>query len=135
MNEKVHHRKTINTSMAPEAIGTYSQAVRIDDTVYISGQIPLVPGTKTLVSQDFAEQLNQVFANLSAICEAAGGGLADIVKLNLYLTDLSHFATVNQVMATWFNQPYPARAAVGVASLPLHALVEAEAVMVLHQTN
>ncbi len=135
MSDKIHHRKTINTSLAPEAIGTYSQAVRIDDTVYISGQIPLVPGTKTLISQDFSEQLTQVFENLSAICDAAGGSLADIVKLNIYLTDLSHFAAVNQVMSAWFSQPYPARAAVGVASLPMHALVEAEAVMILHQTN
>lgn len=135
MTHVQHHRKTINTSSAPEAIGTYSQAIRIDDTVYISGQIPLVPGEKQLISNEFSAQLNQVFQNLSEICKAAGGSLSDIVKLNLYLTDLSHFATVNQIMATWFNAPYPARAAVGVAGLPMHALVEAEAVMVLHQTQ
>ncbi len=124
----------IHTDHAPAAIGAYSQAVRAGDTVYLSGQIPLVPETMTLISDtDFAAQSHQVFKNLRAVCEAAGGSLDDIVKINAYLTDLSHFATFNEVMAQYFTQPYPARAAVGVASLPRGALVEAEGVMVLNQ--
>lgn len=126
-----HPRKVINTTQAPEAIGTYSQAVRIDNTVYISGQIPLDPTQGQLVEGDFEHQLTQVFENLQAICKAAGGNLDQIVKLNIYLIDLSHFATVNIVMARYFNSPYPARAVIGVASLPKQAIVEADAVMVL----
>ena len=121
----------IHTDKAPAAIGAYSQAIRTGNTVYLSGQIPLVPETMQLVSENFEEQVHQVFKNLRAVCEAAGGSLNDIVKLNAYLTDLSHFATFNAVMEQYFATPYPARAAVGVASLPRGALVEAEAVLVL----
>lgn len=121
----------IATDRAPQAIGTYSQAVRVGDTVYISGQIPLVPETMELVEGDMETSIRRVFDNLKAICEAAGGSLADIVKLNIFLTDLGNFALVNEVMATYFEQPYPARAAVGVASLPKAVAVEMDAVMVL----
>lgn len=121
----------IHSDKAPAAIGAYSQAVRAGNTVYLSGQIPLVPETMQLVGDDFAAQTYQVFKNLRAVCEAAGGSLNDIVKLNAYLTDLSNFATFNEIMAEYMSQPYPARAAVGVASLPRGALVEAEAVMVI----
>ena len=122
----------IHTDKAPAAIGAYSQAVRVDNTVYLSGQIPLPPETMQLVSDtDFEAQTHQVFKNLRAVCEAAGGDLNDIVKVNAYLTDLSNFATFNAVMEQYFAQPFPARAAIGVASLPRGALVEAEAVMVL----
>lgn len=122
----------IHTENAPAAIGAYSQAVRAGNTVYLSGQIPLLPETMQLVSEtDFEAQTHQVFKNLRAVCEAAGGSLNDIVKINAYLTDLSNFATFNAVMEQYFGQPFPARAAVGVASLPRGALVEAEAVMVL----
>ncbi|MDK4528642.1 RidA family protein [Kingella kingae] len=124
-------KQIIQTEQAPAAIGAYSQAVRAGDTVYLSGQIPLMPATMTLVSDDFAEQAHQVFKNLRAVCEAAGGSLNDIVKLNAYLTDLADFATFNEVMSQYFAQPFPARAAVGVASLPRGSKVEAEAVMVV----
>lgn len=124
-------KQIIQTEQAPAAIGAYSQAVRAGDTVYLSGQIPLMPATMTLVSDDFAEQAHQVFKNLRAVCEAAGGSLNDIVKLNAYLTDLADFTTFNEVMSQYFAQPFPARAAVGVASLPRGSKVEAEAVMVL----
>ena len=124
-------KTVIHTNQAPAAIGAYSQAIRTGNTVYLSGQIPLVPETMQLVSENFEEQVHQVFKNLRAVCEAAGGSLNDIVKLNAYLTDLSHFATFNAVMEQYFATPYPARAAVGVASLPRGALVEAEAVLVL----
>ena len=100
----------IATDKAPQAIGTYSQAVKVGSTVYLSGQIPLVPSTMQMVSDDFSEQVVQVFENLTAVTEAAGGSMADIVKLNIFLTDLSHFATVNEIMARYFTQPYPARA-------------------------
>lgn len=123
-------RETIQTEKAPQAIGTYSQAVRVGDTVYLSGQIPLVAATMELVGGDFAAQARQVFQNLAAVCEAAGGSLQDVVKLNIYLTDLTNFPTVNQVMAEFIKEPYPARAAVGVASLPKGALVEVEGVLV-----
>ena len=122
-------RQIISTSKAPAAVGTYSQAVRHGNTVYLSGQIPLDPATMEMVAGDFAAQVHRVFRNLQAVCEAAGGSLADIVKLNVYLVDLSHFATVNQVMAEFFSEPYPARAAVGVSALPLGAEVEMEAVL------
>ena len=124
-------KTVIHTDQAPAAIGAYSQAIRTGNTVYLSGQIPLVPETMQLVSENFEEPVHQVFKNLRAVCEAAGGSLNDIVKLNAYLTDLSHFATFNAVMEQYFATPYPARAAVGVASLPRGALVEAEAVLVL----
>ncbi|WP_295802574.1 RidA family protein [uncultured Microbulbifer sp.] len=125
------NRAVIKTDKAPAAIGSYSQAVKVDNTVYLSGQIPLVPETMELVSDDFAEQARQVFNNLKAVCEAANGSLNDIVKLNLYLTDLSNFATVNQVMEELFAKPFPARAAVGVKELPKGAQFEAEAIMVI----
>lgn len=120
----------IHSDNAPKAIGTYSQAVKVNDTVYLSGQIPLNPQTMELVS-GVREQITQVFDNLQAVCTAAGGSLQDIVKLNIFLTDLSNFATVNEIMATYFKEPYPARAAIGVASLPRGSLVEMDGIMVL----
>ena len=123
-------RQIIATSKAPAAIGTYSQAVRVGDTVYLSGQIGLDPVSMTL-ADGFAAQAVQVFENLKAVAEAAGGSLADAVKLNLYLTDLGNFATLNEIMARYCSEPFPARAAVGVASLPRGAVVEADAVLVL----
>lgn len=128
-------REIIATDKAPQAIGTYSQAVKVGDTVYLSGQIPLVPATMELVAGDMEAQIRRVFDNLAAVCAAAGGSLADIAKLNIFLTDLGHFPLVNQVMASYFQQPYPARAAVGVAALPKGAAVEMDAVMVLGYTN
>jgi len=124
-------REIINTDQAPEAIGTYSQAVKVDKTVYMSGQIPLIPESMTLIEGDIADQIRQVFDNLSAVAKAAGGELNDIVKLNVFLTDLSNFATVNEIMAGYFSKPYPARAAIGVASLPKDAAVEMDAILVL----
>lgn len=123
-------RQIISTDGAPKAIGTYSQAVKVGDTVYMSGQIGLDPATMEMV-EGIDAQVRRVFDNLSAVTVAAGGSLADIVKLNIFLTDLGHFALVNSIMAEYFKEPYPARAAVGVASLPRGALVEADAVMVL----
>ncbi len=122
-------RTIIHTDKAPQAIGTYSQAVRAGDTVYLSGQIPLDPATKELVGGGIEAEIRQVFENLKAVAEAAGGTLAQAVKVNLYLTDLSHFPKVNEIMAQYFPQPYPARAAVGVAQLPKGARVEAECVL------
>jgi reactive intermediate/imine deaminase len=122
-------RTIISTDKAPAAIGTYSQAVRVDRTVYISGQIPLDPVTKNLVDGDMEVQIRRVFENLKAVAEAAGGTLADAVRVTIYLTDLSHFALVNQIMAEYFVEPYPARAAVGVASLPRGAAVEADCIL------
>ncbi|MCW8854643.1 MAG: RidA family protein [Gammaproteobacteria bacterium] len=124
-------KEIISTEKAPQAIGTYSQAVKVDNTVYISGQIPLIPETMELLEGSVEEQIHQVFKNLLAIVQAAGGELADIVKLNVFLTDLSNFPTVNQVMAEYFSEPYPARAAIGVAALPKDAAVEMDAVMIL----
>jgi len=124
-------RKTIQTDNAPQAIGTYSQAVRTGNTVYMSGQIPLDPGTMELVGGDMEAQIRRVFDNLAAVAEAAGGSLADVVKLNVFLPDLGHFALVNEIMAEYFREPYPARAAVGVAALPKEAQVEMDAVMEL----
>ncbi len=124
-------RKIIHTEHAPAAIGTYSQAVQVGDTVYLSGQIPLIPATMELVEGEISHRIHQVFSNLGAVCIAAGGGLADIVKLNVYLTDLNNFAIVNEVMAEYFQQPYPARAALGVAQLPKGTDIEIDAVMVL----
>jgi reactive intermediate/imine deaminase len=128
-------RKTIQTDQAPQAIGTYSQAVRCGDSVYLSGQIPLVPQTMELVDGGMEAQIRRVFDNLSAVASAAGGSLVDVVKLNIYLVDLGQFALVNQVMAEYFKEPYPARAAVGVAALPRGAEVEMDAVMVLGSGN
>ncbi|ABV34946.1 putative endoribonuclease L-PSP [Shewanella sediminis HAW-EB3] len=119
----------IATDKAPQAIGTYSQAVRVGSTVYLSGQIPLNPETMQMVSDEFEAQVVQVFENLTAVCEAAGGSLSDIVKLNIFMTDLSHFATVNEIMERYFSQPYPARAAIGVKQLPKDSLVEMDGVM------
>ncbi|MGX9461113.1 RidA family protein [Shewanella sp. A14] len=119
----------IATDRAPQAIGTYSQAVKVGNTVYLSGQIPLDPKTMTMVSDDFAEQVVQVFENLTAVCDAAGGKMSDIVKLNIFLTDLSYFATVNEIMSRYFQQPYPARAAIGVKELPKGSLVEMDGIM------
>lgn len=124
------NRATINTTEAPEAIGTYSQAVKVNNTVYLSGQIPLVPETMELISASIDEQIEQVFKNLSAVCEEAGGSLQDIVKLNIFLTDLSNFGTVNEIMARYFEKPYPARAAIGINELPRGALVEMDGIMV-----
>ena len=122
-------REIIQTDRAPQAIGTYSQAVRSGNTVYMSGQIPLIPESMELVDGDMEAQIRRVFDNLSAVAEAAGGSLADVVKLNVFLPDLGHFAIVNEVMAGYFQPPYPARAAVGVAALPKGAQVEMDAVM------
>lgn len=123
-------RQVVHTPNAPQAIGTYSQAILVEGTVYLSGQIGLDPDTMQL-ADGIEGQVRRVFGNLRAVAEAAGGSLADVVKLNVYLTDLSHFALVNSIMAECFKEPYPARAAVGVASLPRGALVEADGVMVL----
>jgi reactive intermediate/imine deaminase len=124
-------RKVIHTDRAPLAIGTYSQAVRAGDTVYLSGQIPLDPATKEMVSGDMETEIRRVFENLKAVAEAAGGSLAQAVKVNVYLTDLAHFAKVNEIMALYFPQPYAARAAIGVAQLPRGARVEADCVLYL----
>lgn len=124
-------REIIHTGKAPKAIGTYSQAVKVGNTVYLSGQIPLVPETMEMVQGDMRVQITRVFDNLKAVCEASGGSLADIAKLNIFLTDLSHFPLVNEVMASYFSQPYPARAAVGVATLPRNSGVEMDGIMVL----
>ena len=121
----------ISTPNAPQAIGTYSQAVRAGNTVYLSGQIPLVPETMQMVEGDIASQVRQCFQNLAAIAEAAGGSLNDCVKVHVFLTDLANFPIVNQVMAEFFSEPYPARAAIGVAALPRAAQVEVDAIMVL----
>lgn len=124
-------REIIHTDRAPRAIGTYSQAVKVGDTVYLSGQIPLVPETMQMVEGDMAAQIRRVFDNLKAVAEAAGGSLDDVVKLNIFLTDLANFPQVNEIMAEYFQQPYPARAAIGVAALPRAAGVEMDAVLVL----
>ena len=121
----------IKTAAAPQAIGPYSQAIKVGNTVYLSGQIPLVPDTGVLDTGDMRAQIRRVFENLSAVAQAAGGGLNDVVKLNVFLTDLGHFALVNELMAQYFREPYPARAAVGVAALPKGAAVEMDAIMVL----
>lgn len=123
--------RPINTKLAPAAIGTYSQAIRCGDTVYLSGQIPLDPQTMQLNSDDIKLQIDQVLHNLSEVCEAAGGSLTNIVKLNVYLTDLIHFPLVNEAMSRYFSEPYPARAAIGISALPRGALVEMDGIMVL----
>lgn len=122
-------KKIIKTEKAPAAVGPYSQAVRHGDLVFLSGQIPLDPETMKMVSGGIENQVDRVFKNLQAVCEAAGGSLADIIKLNVFLTDLGNFATVNGIMKDYFSEPYPARAAVGVVALPLGAEVEMEAVL------
>jgi len=124
-------KQTIHTPNAPAAIGTYSQAVKAGNTVYLSGQIPLDPATMALVEGGMDAQIRRVFDNLAAVAEAAGGSLDDIVKLNVFLTDLAHFPLVNEIMSFYFTQPFPARAAIGVASLPRGAGVEMDAVLVL----
>lgn len=129
MSQKVQ-KTIVSTAKAPAAIGTYSQAVRVGDTVYMSGQIGLDPQSMALV-EGIDGQIVRVFENLKAVAEAAGGSLADVVKLNVFLTDLAHFAKVNEAMARYFSEPYPARAAIGVKELPKGALVEADAVMFL----
>ncbi len=124
-------REIIATDKAPAAIGTYSQAVKIDKTVYLPGQIPLVPDKMELTGEDIGDQIKQVFENLQAVAQAAGGSMAEIVKLNIYLTDLQHFPLINEIMADFFQDPYPARAAIGVAQLPKGAQVEMDAIMSL----
>jgi len=124
-------REIINTDKAPQAIGTYSQAIKVGTTVYMSGQIPLIPETMEMVEGDISANIRRVFDNLKAVAQAAGGDLKDVAKLNIFLTDLSHFPTVNEVMAEYFTEPYPARAAIGVASLPKDAPVEMDAVLEL----
>ena len=126
-------RQVIKTNQAPQAIGRYSQAVKVGPTVYLSGQIPLDPQTMELVDGNMRAQITRVFDNLKAVAGAAGGSLADVVKLTVYLTDLSHFALINEVMASYFNEPFPARAAIGVAALPKGAGVEMDAILVLDQ--
>ena len=126
-------KNKINTDLAPSAIGTYSQAISVSDglTVYLSGQIPLLPSTMEMISNNIDDQIKQVFENLKSVCEASDGDLNDIVKLNVFLTDLSNFSKVNEIMAGYFDEPYPARAAVGIKELPRGALVEMDAVMVI----
>ena len=124
-------REIIRTDKAPQAIGTYSQAVKVGSTVYLSGQIPLVPETMEMIEGNMEAQIRRVFDNLKAVAQAAGGDLKDVAKLNVFLTDLSNFPLVNQVMAEYFQEPYPARAAIGVAALPKDARVEMDAVMEL----
>lgn len=127
------NKSIISTDQAPAAIGTYSQAVKVGNTVYLSGQIPLVPETMEMVTESFEAQAEQVFSNLKAVAEAAGGSLADFVKVTILLSDLEHFATVNEVMARHFSQPYPARAAYAVKQLPKNADIEVEAIMVVSE--
>lgn len=125
------NKEIISTPLAPQAIGTYSQAIKVGETVYLSGQIPLDPETMQVVDGDIAIHIRRVFDNLKAVAEAAGGDFNDIVKLNVFLTDLSNFPIVNEIMAEYFSQPYPARAAIGVAALPKGVGVEMDGVMVL----
>jgi len=124
-------REIIFTEDAPQAIGTYSQAVRVGNTVYLSGQIPLIPETMELIEGDITNQIKRVFMNLAAVAKASGGTLTNINKLNIYLTDLSNFPLVNEIMAEYFSEPYPARAVVGVASLPKGAMIEMDAIMTI----
>lgn len=124
-------KQIITTDKAPQAIGTYSQAVKVGKTVYLSGQIPLDPVTMTLVDGEIDQQIRRVFENLKAVTEAANGNFGDVVKLNVFLTDLGHFSRVNEIMAEYFSEPYPARAAIGVAALPRGANVEMDAVLML----
>jgi len=128
-------KSIISTDQAPSAIGTYSQAVKVNNTVYLSGQIPLIPETMTVFEGGFNEQVEQVFKNLVAVCEAAGGSINDMVKVNIFLTDLSNFATVNDTMSRYFKQPYPARAAVQVSRLPKDVEIEIDGIMELPSVN
>lgn len=125
------NKAVIHTEQAPAAIGTYSQAIKVQNTVYLSGQIPLDPASMSLVEGGIETEIHQVFKNLDAVCRAAGGDLSNIVKLNIFLTDLAHFPTVNDIMAQYFSQPYPARAAIGINQLPKGALVEMDGIMVI----
>jgi reactive intermediate/imine deaminase len=125
------NKAIIHTDQAPAAIGTYSQAVKVNNTVYLSGQIPLDPETMEIVSDDVAVQITQVFDNLTAVCQAAGGDLSSIVKLNIFLTDLGNFPIVNEIMGQYFAEPYPARAAIGVRALPKGSRVEMDGIMVV----
>lgn len=125
----------ISTDDAPSAIGTYSQAVKVSTTVYLSGQIPLIPDTMEIVEGGFAEQAEQVFKNLSAVCEAAGGCINDMVKVNIFMTDLANFATVNDIMSRYFSTPYPARAAIGVSQLPKGVAIEIDGIMEIPSVN
>jgi reactive intermediate/imine deaminase len=124
-------KSVIHTDKAPQAIGTYSQGIKSGTTVYLSGQIPLDPQSMEIVSEDFAQQAHQVFKNVQAVCEAAGGGTNHLAKVNIFLTDLSNFATVNEIMSQYFSQPYPARAAVQVSALPKGAQIEIDGIMEL----
>ena len=124
-------KSVIHADQAPQAIGTYSQAIKSGTTIYISGQIPLVPETMQVISEDFSEQAHQVFKNIQAVCEAAGGSTKHLVKVNIFLTDLSKFVTLNEIMSQYFIQPYPARAAVQVSALPKSVQIEIDGVMEL----
>jgi reactive intermediate/imine deaminase len=124
-------QEIIFTEDAPQAIGTYSQAVKVGNTVYLSGQIPLIPKTMELIEGDMTNQITRVFMNLAAVAKASGGSLSDISKLNIYLMDLSDFPLVNEIMSEYFSEPYPARAVVGVANLPKGAMVEMDAIMTI----
>ena len=124
-------KSVIHTDKAPQAIATYSQAIKSGTTIYISGQIPLVPETMQVISEDFSEQAHQVFKNIQAVCEAAGGSTKHLVKVNIFLTDLSKFVTLNEIMSQYFTQPYPARAAVQVSALPKSVQIEIDGVMEL----
>ncbi|MDP7593490.1 MAG: RidA family protein [Litorilituus sp.] len=128
-------KSIINTNQAPSAIGTYSQAVKVNNTVYLSGQIPLIPQTMEVIEGGFNEQAEQVFKNLSAVCEAAGGSVNDMVKVNIFMTDLDNFAQVNEIMSTYFKQPYPARAAIQVSKLPKGVDIEIDGIMELPNVN
>ena len=125
----------ISTDQAPSAIGTYSQAVKVNNTVYLSGQIPLIPETMEVISDNFAEQAQQVFKNIVAVCEAAGGSINDMVKVNIFMTDLSNFAKVNEIMSQYFVEPYPARAAIQGSKLPKDVAIEIDGIMELPSTN
>ena len=124
-------REIIFTNDAPKAIGTYSLAVKIGNTVYLSGQIPLIPKTMEMIDGDIKEQITRVFMNLDAVAKASGGSLSDVSKLNIFLVDLSDFPLVNEIMSEYFNEPYPARAVIGVSNLPKGAMVEMDAIMTL----
>ncbi len=128
-------KSIVKTDQAPSAIGTYSQAVKVGNTVYLSGQIPLIPETMAVVEGGFAEQAQQVFKNLQAVCQAAGGEINNMVKVNIFMTDLSNFVTVNEIMSQYFSEPYPARAAIEVSRLPKDVAIEIDGIMELPTTN
>jgi reactive intermediate/imine deaminase len=128
-------KSIVKTEQAPSAIGTYSQAVKVGNTVYLSGQIPLEPATMTVVDGGFVAQAQQVFKNLQAVCQAAGGEINDMVKVNIFMTDLSNFAAVNEIMSQYFTEPYPARAAIEVARLPKDVAIEIDGIMELPTTD